>query len=159
MKKGYTLACGYSFEHGTAEIRQASKWIDEALFQVVSPFSHKLIFMLIPRFIRKWIPLRYWPEMCEELGPFWDNLLECVDNHAKQFNVDDQPVCLLDAMQRDYQKGLFTYSDMFHTVQSLLIGSADTVSECKLKQLKPSYSESAFYNFSPSAGDVILVSR
>lgn len=69
--------------------------------------------------------------MCTILGPFWDNLLECIDNHAKQFDVDDQPVCLLDTMQRDYQKGIFTYSDMFHTVQSMLIGSADTVSECE----------------------------
>ena len=58
---GYTLACGFSFEHGTDEIRRASKWIEESLFQLVSPHSHKLIFMLLPRIIRKWIPLRYWP--------------------------------------------------------------------------------------------------
>ena len=84
--------------------------------------------------------------MCEELGPFWDNLLECVDNHAKQFNVDDQPVCLLDAMQRDYQKGLFTYSDMFHTVQVVLIGSADTVSESKPRNL-PTFIPTTFSNY------------
>ena len=58
---GYTLACGYSFEQGSAELRQASLWIQQTLFQLVSPFSHKLIFILIPRCIRRWIPLRYWP--------------------------------------------------------------------------------------------------
>ena len=58
---GFTLAVGYSFKQGTKECRQAAEWIQNCLSELVGPHNHKLIFMLIPRCIRKFIPLKYWP--------------------------------------------------------------------------------------------------
>ena len=85
--------------------------------------------------------------MCETIGDFYDNLLDCIDRHEKNYNEDDgmflslvltfsaillplisDPVCLLDTVRQDYVQGKFTYSDIFHTVQAMLIAAADTTS-------------------------------
>ena len=93
--------------------------------------------------------------MCEKIGDFYDNLFDCIDRHEENYNKDDgkiflclldnlyfnlirprnnplnsilDPVCLLDTIRRDYVQGKFTYSDIFHTVQAMLIAAADTTS-------------------------------
>jgi len=37
---------------------------------------------------------------------------------------------MLDTMRQDYVEGRFTYSDIFHTIQSMLIAAIDTTSTC-----------------------------
>jgi len=125
----YIVSCGFSYKQGTDELKQAANMIDKALNTLVSPFRHKLVFILTPAFIRRWIPLRFWPDMCRELEHFWYSLIKIVENHEKNYNADSENTCLLDATYQDYKNGVFSFSDMFHTVQALLIAAADTTSE------------------------------
>ena len=37
---------------------------------------------------------------------------------------------MLDTMRQDYVEGRFTYSDIFHTIQSMFIAAIDTTSTC-----------------------------
>ena len=53
-------------------------------------YNYKLIFILIPKWIRKWIPLRFWPKMCEDVNPFWDQILDLVDERKKTYDPDDR---------------------------------------------------------------------
>ena len=84
--------------------------------------------------------------MCESVGDFYDFLHDVIDEHEAKYNIEDgklsfwphwpcltpvwssEPSCLLDTMRQDYVKGKFTYSDIFHTVQSMLIAAIDTTS-------------------------------
>ena len=59
--KGYALTVGYSFKQGSPELAQAVRDIENALRETVSSDNYKLLFILIPRFLRKYIPLKYWP--------------------------------------------------------------------------------------------------
>ena len=61
LKKGYGLVVGYSFKQGSPELRKAVLDVENALTELISGDNHKLIFILIPRFLRKYIPLKYWP--------------------------------------------------------------------------------------------------
>ena len=63
LKQVYELTVGYSFKQGSPELRKAVLDLENALTEIISDDNHKLIFILIPRFLRKYIPLKYWP--CE----------------------------------------------------------------------------------------------
>ena len=53
---------------------------------------------------------------------------EFYSTSLRHLNAILDPVCLLDTVRQDYVQGKFTYSDIFHTVQSMLIAAADTTS-------------------------------
>ena len=55
------MAVGFSMKQGTKEIRTAADNIQNCLSELIGPHSHKILFMLIPRPIRQFIPLKYWP--------------------------------------------------------------------------------------------------
>ena len=55
------MACGFSYRQGTTIIRNIADNIQLTLPELIGPHNHKLIFMLIPRPIRQFIPLKYWP--------------------------------------------------------------------------------------------------
>ena len=55
------MAVGFSMKQGTKEIRTAADNIQNCLSELIGPHSHKILFMLIPRTIRQFIPLKYWP--------------------------------------------------------------------------------------------------
>jgi|ERR1719284_684572 len=122
------MACGFSYRQGTKIIRKIADNLQLTLSELIGPHNHKLIFMLIPRPIRQFIPLKYWPSMCESVGEFYDFLHDVLDEHETKYNIEDEPTCLLDTMRQDYVKGKFTYSDIFHTMQSMLIAAIDTTS-------------------------------
>ena len=61
-----------------------------------------------------------------------NGILQC-NIHTEQsrlqnYNIEDEPVCLLDTMRQDYVQGQLTYSDVFHTVWAALIAAGDTTS-------------------------------
>ena len=87
---GFATATGFSYKQGTKELREAAAWVDRNLFEIVSPYPYKLIFILMPRWIRHWIPLRFWPKMCQDVQPFWDSVIDMVDERAKNYNPDDR---------------------------------------------------------------------
>jgi len=126
---GFVTATGFKFKQGTEELREAAAWVDRNLYEIVAPYNYKLIFILIPKWIRKWIPLRFWPKMCEDVNPFWDQILDLVDERKKTYDPDDPPQCLLDTMMRDHHAGIFTYSDMVCSVWTMMVAAADTTSE------------------------------
>jgi len=126
---GFVTATGFSHKQGTEELRQAAFWVDRNLYEIVAPYNHKLLFILAPRWLRHWIPLRFWPTFCAEIVPFWDSLIDLVDDHNMKYDPDDPPQCLLDTMMRDHQAGVFTYSDMVCTVWTMMVAAADTTSE------------------------------
>ena len=63
------MAVGFSMKQGTKEIRTAADNIQNCLSELIGPHSHKILFMLIPRPIRQFIPLKYWP--CKYFGVFF----------------------------------------------------------------------------------------
>ena len=87
---GFATATGFSYKQGTSELREAAAWVDRNLFEIVSPYPTKLIFILMPRWIRQWIPLRFWPKMCADVQPFWDSVIDMVDEREKSYNPDDR---------------------------------------------------------------------
>ena len=54
--------------------------------------------------------------------------LKIIIYKLKNYNAEDESVCLLDTMRQDYLQGRFTYSDVFHTVWTSLIAAGDTTS-------------------------------
>ena len=58
---GYALIAGYSLRQGTPQLRNAVIELMTCVKELISSDNHKLIFMLIPRKLRQFIPLRYWP--------------------------------------------------------------------------------------------------
>ena len=85
---GFVTATGFSHKQGTEELRQAAEWVDRNLYEIVAPYTHKLLFILTPRWIRHWIPLRFWPSFCADVGPFWDFIIDLIEDH--QYDVDDR---------------------------------------------------------------------
>jgi len=55
------MAVGFSLKQGTKEIRKVADDFQLCLSKLLGPHNHKLIFMLIPRTLRQFFPLRYWP--------------------------------------------------------------------------------------------------
>ena len=62
------MAVGFSMKQGTKEIRTAADNIQNCLSELIGPHSHKILFMLIPRPIRQFIPLKYWPCKSQRQG-------------------------------------------------------------------------------------------
>lgn len=61
VNTGFALTVGYSMKQGTQELHGTVAELQTVLNELVSLCNHKLIFVLIPRCIRKYIPLKYWP--------------------------------------------------------------------------------------------------
>ena len=55
------MAVGFSLKQGTKEIRKVADDFQLCLSELLGPHNHKLIFMMIPRQLRQFIPLKYWP--------------------------------------------------------------------------------------------------
>ena len=76
------MAVGFSMKQGTKEIRTAADNIQNCLSELIGPHSHKILFMLIPRPIRQFIPLKYWPckyfnKIKEISNSYFSNVRKC----------------------------------------------------------------------------------
>ena len=68
------MAVGFSLKQGTKEIRKIADDFQLCLSELLGPHNHKLIFMLIPRPLRQFIPLKYWPCKLQVKGSILINI-------------------------------------------------------------------------------------
>ena len=61
VNTGFAFTVGYSMKQGTPQLHDTVIELDNAIGQLLSFSNYKLIFILLPAFIRKFIPLKYWP--------------------------------------------------------------------------------------------------
>ena len=61
VNTGFSLTVGYSMKQGTPKLCETVIELEHVLSELISFSNHKLIFILIPRCLRKLIPLKYWP--------------------------------------------------------------------------------------------------
>ena len=78
--------------------------------------------MFIPRFIRNFIPLRFWPEWCNTQQRFYDLIIEMVEEHNESWKVGEEAHCLIGVLEEDRQAGRITESDVIHTIFALFLG-------------------------------------
>merc|ERR1719348_141614 len=88
VNTGFAFTVGYSMKQGTPQLHDTVVELDNAIGQILNVSNYKLIFILLPRSIRKFIPLKYWPSTCESVSGFYDFVFDCVDRHAENFSSD-----------------------------------------------------------------------
>ena len=64
------MTVGYSMRQGTFELYEHVVELEHVLNELISFSNHKLILILIPPCIRKFIPLKYWPRKYAPQGGF-----------------------------------------------------------------------------------------
>ena len=77
VNTGFAFTVGYSMKQGTPQLHDTVVELDNAIGQILNVSNYKLIFILLPRSIRKFIPLKYWP--CEY--PYDPLKLNVIDHH------------------------------------------------------------------------------
>lgn len=87
---GLATATGFSQRQGSPELRETTKWVNRSIFEVAAPYPSKLYFILMPKWLRQCIPLRYWPHFLADIGPFWDHVIALVDERKLNFDIDDR---------------------------------------------------------------------
>ena len=58
---GFAFTVGYSMKQGTQQLHDTVVELDNAIGQLLNLSNYKLIFIMLPQYIRKFIPLKYWP--------------------------------------------------------------------------------------------------
>ena len=61
VNTGFAFTVGYSMKQGTPQLHDTVIELDNAIGQLLNFSNYKLIFIMLPGFIRKFIPLKYWP--------------------------------------------------------------------------------------------------
>ena len=96
---GFVFTVGYSMKQGTQQLHDTVVELDNAIGQLLNLSNYKLIFIMLPQYIRKFIPLKYWPSeyqyygpklknhhisaSCESVSGFYDFVFDCIDRHAE----------------------------------------------------------------------------
>ena len=101
VNTGFAFTVGYSMKQGTPQLHDTVIELDNAIGQLLNVSNYKLMFIMLPGFIRKFIPLKYWPgeypydvlilnviyhhisETCESVSGFYDFVFDCIDRHAE----------------------------------------------------------------------------
>ena len=96
--------------------------LQDGVNSIVRLDTEKLFFMLVPPFIRKWIPLRYWPEFCRRQQFMYDEILNMLEEHSNEWSPGDEINSVVAAWEQDKHKGLMTESDVIHSMQALMMG-------------------------------------
>ena len=66
---GFAFTVGYSMKQGTQQLHDTVVELDNAIGQLLNLSNYKLIFTMLPQYIRKFIPLKYWPSEYQYDGP------------------------------------------------------------------------------------------
>ena len=66
---GFAFTVGYSMKQGTQQLHDTVVELDNAIGQLLNLSNYKLIFIMLPQYIRKFIPLKYWPSEYQYDGP------------------------------------------------------------------------------------------
>ena len=97
----FALTVGFSMKQGTRQLHDTVVELDNAMGQLLNLSNYKLMFIMLPQYIRKFIPLKYWPgeypydapklnvidhhisASCESVSGFYDFLFDCVYRHVE----------------------------------------------------------------------------
>ena len=96
--------------------------MDDGVSSILCLDNKKLIFMLIPRFIRGFIPIRFWPKFCKTQQRMYDLVTEMIEEHNSMWKVGEEVQSLIGVLEEDRHAGRITESDVIHTLHVLLIG-------------------------------------
>jgi len=122
------FALGQDLESKPGWLEEMSQTIQEGVNTIVRTDTEKLFFMSIPSSIRRFIPLRFWPKWCKSQQVLYDRIIEMIEEHNEHWKPGEQAESLIGIWQEDMHKGLGTESDVIHSMQSLMLAGADTIS-------------------------------
>ena len=72
---------------------------------------------MLPPFVRRLVPLSWWPSFCAEQQKFYDFVIdEFVTPHELEWKPDENVTCLIDAIRQDVHDGRLTHTDLIHMV-------------------------------------------
>ena len=112
------------------ELKEFVKLIQPAISSVIGLTTHKLLFMLMPNYIRGMIPLRFWPDFVEDASALYDKVFDAWNEHDKTWEDGDEQLCLIDTLKQDLHDGKITKSDAITTLLILLFTAGDTTATC-----------------------------
>lgn len=132
MPATMSVLLGVSFD---MDLSNRPEWTDKlcdlsfkSLQSLAGLEPKKLFFTMIPSWARRMIPLRYWPEFCDELNELIDEVIILLDEHNKHWEVGDESISLISVLETDNHNGLIKEWDVIHTLHTLVLAGGDTTS-------------------------------
>ena len=114
------LGLDYTMKQDTEELDTLANVIEPAIGSIIALSVPKILFMILPNYIRGLIPLQYWPKFASDGSKLFEWVIEQWDKHADTWNPEDEQLCLIDDLRKDYTDGKITESDCITTLTVLL---------------------------------------
>ena len=114
------LGLDYTMKQDTEELDNLANLIEPAIGSIIGLSVPKILFMILPNFLRGLIPLQYWPKFADDGSKLFEWVIEQWDKHADTWNPEDEQLCLIDDLRKDYNDGKITESDCITTLVVLL---------------------------------------
>jgi len=121
------FALGIDLSDDPERLSRLNELINVGNHSVNNLDTYKLFFMSIPYSIRNWIPLKFWPKFVISNNEAYDEMIDMVEQHNKNWQPGDPSSTFISILGEDKHSGKITYSDVIHSLQALLFAGADTV--------------------------------